>query len=309
MIFYKLIFHSFPKLQFACTTCTDHYKNIVDHRQNFFEISVGHGTPIIYESEAETITIPSGCFTIILPDMHFQSRALEQTPHYSSTAAIVGEFSYEKYDSAALENPAAFLHQAKDDLLIPRYMELEEDYTEVERLFRLLIMQHLKETAESKLHALSLWFEILAYISDRFKRTLIDPAPARSGEYYTQKVKRFIEQHYKDKIVVSQIAFSLGITPGYLSKVFHKSTGKTIPEFITLTRLYHARQLAYDKQLTFTEIAREVGICDVHYLNRLFHKFYGTSLYACRLADREISLYHDKPWDVEELREDIYKIE
>ena len=309
MIFYKLSFQSFPKLQFACTTCTDHYKNIVDHRQNFCEISVGHGTPILYESDSEAYTIPPGCFTVILPDMHFQARAMTTAPHYSSTAAIVGTFSFEKYDSAQIDDLPSFLNREKDSLLVPRYMELAEDYTEVERLFRLLIMQYLKETAESKLRALSLWFEILAYISDRFKRTLTDSAPARGSEYYTQKVKRFIEQHYKDKIVVSRIAESLGITPGYLSKVFHKSTGKTIPEFITLTRLYHARQLAYDKQLTFAEIAREVGICDVHYLNRLFHKFYGTSLYACRLADREISLYHDKPWDVEELREDIYKVE
>jgi len=309
MIFYKLTFHSFPKLQFACSTCTDHYKNIFTYRQNLIEISVGHGSSVQYESDDECYTLPSDCFKIIMPDMNFRAHAVEPIPIFSSTAAITGEFSYERFDTDQIEDLENFLRNEKDSLFLPRHLELGENYTEIERLFRLLIVQYLKETPEGRLHALSLWFEIAATVSEYFHRQLIEEAPKRNSEYYSQKVKRFIKQHYRDKISVQEIADNLGITSSYLSRVFRKSTGKTISEFVTLTRLYHARQLAYNSDLTFAQIAKEVGICDVHYLNRLFHKFYGTSLYACRLTDKEISLYHDKPWDVENLTEDIYRIE
>lgn len=58
----------------------------------------------------------------------------------------------------------------------------------------------------------------------------------------------------------------------------------------------------------YTEAERLFRLLIMNYLNRLFHKYYGSSLYACRLTDKEISLYHEKPWEVEKLAEDIYRL-
>lgn len=307
MVFYKIRFHSFPTIKFASTVRTDKYKNIISHRKNILEIGTSHGTPIRIYSDKESIIRPSNSFITCTPDISYRAEATTADPLYMSFAAISGDFTAKKFDSDEIESISAFLDEVKEDILLPFIFPLDTNYTEIERLFRLLIMEYLKETAEGHLRAISLWFEITAYVSDIFKQSLLKNSSFNYGEYYSRKAKRYIEDHYHDKITVQDIATQLGITPNYLSRIFKTSTGKTLTEFIAITRLYHARQFAYDKELTFEEIARRVGICDIYYLNRLFHKYYGTSLYACRMTDHEISLFHDKPWDVDNLTEDIYK--
>ena len=99
----------------------------------------------------------------------------------------------------------------------------------------------------------------------------------------------------------------LNISPNYLSNIFRKSTGKTVTEFIAETRIYHARRLAYNGDMSFEKIASEVGICNEKYLNKLFKKYFGTSIKKCVMTDHEISLYHDKPWEVENLTKDIFE--
>ena len=280
MIFYKLKFRSFPSMKFATCVRTNNYKNIITKRSKIIEISIMQGASICQTIENKDIIKPSFSFSSSFPDMSFRSKAVGDEMIYLSCAAVTGDFLYEKFDTDKIESVSDFIEQNKDEIVLPMHFMLDENYTDIERLFRLLITEYLKETPEGELKALSLWFEIAASISALFKNSLLKEINFNYGEYYSRKVKRYIEEHYQEKISVCDISSSLGITPNYLSRIFKKSTGKTITEFIALTRLYNARKLAYNKTLTFGEIAKKVGICDASYLNRLFNKYYGKETFC-----------------------------
>lgn len=307
MFFYKVKFLAIPEIKFAGTVRTEKYKNIISDRKNIIEIGIVNGGSVCVSSEKETWITPRSYFSCLFPDANLHLKASSNNLLYMSFAAITGNFEFEKLNTKDISSTSDFLKSTEKDILLPFFFDLDSKFTETERLLRLLISEYLKETAEGKLRALSLWFEVAANISELFKQSLLNESAFNYGEYYSRKVKRYIENHYQTKINIRDIASELGITPNYLSRIFKESTGKTITEFINLTRLYHARRLAYDKTLKFEQIAKQVGICDIYYLNRLFKKYHGTSLNYCRMTDHEISLYHDKPWDIDNLSEDIYK--
>ncbi len=294
MEFYKIELHSFPRIKSAASVCTKEFKDVLSERPGILEISVINGCTVLMENdEGLSLERPSGSFSITTPDARFRTRRLRDREIFMSFASIEGDFSYEKY---TIDDPAeclAVLHKDPGTLFLPRVLQLTSSLPEVETLFRQLIMEYLKETGSGTIRAVSLWLEICSVVSTLFKKELEDESPIKLGEYYTRKIKRHVDVHYMEKLSVQDMAAMLHITPNYLSRIFKANTGKTLTEFITLTRLHYARRLAYDGKLTASEIAKAVGLCDANYMNRLFRRYYGTGLHACRLADREISLYYD----------------
>lgn len=71
-------------------------------------------------------------------------------------------------------------------------------------------------------------------------------------------------------------------------------------------RLDRARRLLYEG-MSPDAVAEAVGVSSAEYLNRLFVKHYGVGMNKCLLSDREMTLYHQKPWEVENLERDIWE--
>ncbi len=300
MEFYKIELHSFPHIQSAASVYTKECRNALSERPGILEISVINGCGILLEDDkGESIERPSGSFSITTPDVRFRAHRLRDREFFMSFAAIEGDFTYEKYNIDDPTECLDVLHADPGALFLPRIINLTSSLPEVEMLFRRMIMEYLKETGPGTFRAISLWLEICSVVSTLFKETLEDVSPIKFGEYYSRKVKRYVDLHYMERLSVHEIAAMLHITPNYLSRIFKANTGKTLTEFITLTRLHYARRLAYDGKLTASEIAKAVGLCDANYLNRLFRRYYGTGLHACRLVDREISLYQELYPDTE----------
>lgn len=304
MIFYRIKFKSFPVIKFACTIKTDKYKNIISYRKNYIEISIGNNFEI--NDHGNIYTLPDDCFLLLMPDLDVKTNCIPGKTVYHDTVAIECEFEFERFNVDNPDELKQIVNDSNDMILLPFIMELGNEYPDLERLMKTLISYYLKETSSGKMQVLSLWFEIIAKIDEKFRRKVIGIQNENTGEYYSRKTKRYIENHYYEKITVEKIAELMNITPNYLSKIFKRETGKTITEVITRVRLNRARELVYEGKLNFDEIACKVGICNAKYMNQLFKKYYGVSVHKCYLIDHEISLYHDKPWDVENLKSDIY---
>lgn len=305
MIFYKIKLKSFPKVKFACTVCTDKYKNIITYRKNIIEFSINSGV-FECEEQGNKTYIPPCCFNLCMPDMNLNNASAQCEKMYMSSVAIESDFEFERFDTDDIDYIRKILLSA-EEIILPMYMELENDYTDIERSFKKLIESYLKESVTGELESISVWCAIAAKISEKFKNSILGNIKKNIGEYYSRKVKRYVEMNYSKCLTVKKIAEVMNISPNYLSSVFKKNDGRTLTEFIALTKLSHARQLIYEGKMNYTEIASAVGICNEKYLNRLFKKYYGTSVRKCKLIDQEISLYHDKPWEFENLTEDIFR--
>ena len=76
---------------------------------------------------------------------------------------------------------------------------------------------------------------------------------------------------------VEEIANHIGISGGYLHKIFKEITGLTIIEYINLYKINLVKQYVKSSKISLKEAAYQVGIEDPSYLSRLFKKTAGLS--------------------------------
>jgi len=99
----------------------------------------------------------------------------------------------------------------------------------------------------------------------------------RSGEPLLAEVFTVIDRRLGEPLSLRDVAHELGMTPGHLTTVVRRRTGRTVQEWIIERRMAEARSLLSDTELPVGEIARRVGISDPGYFSRLFRRTHGTS--------------------------------
>jgi len=90
-----------------------------------------------------------------------------------------------------------------------------------------------------------------------------------SGDIVNQ-VKAFVEKNYMHDIGIARIAYSLGITPNYLSALFHRKSGTTFLKYLTAVRMARARELLALPDSRVNLVARAVGYYSSRHFARLF---------------------------------------
>lgn len=92
-----------------------------------------------------------------------------------------------------------------------------------------------------------------------------------------RRITAYIDQHYKEKIMLPDLAEMEGITTTYLSHFFHDTFHMTFQEYLNRLRLEKALILMKDPSLYLVDICMECGFSDNKYLNRMFVKKFGCS--------------------------------
>lgn len=104
----------------------------------------------------------------------------------------------------------------------------------------------------------------------------------RSGEPLLAEVFTVIDRHRGEPLSLSDVARELGMTPGHLTTVVRRRTGRTVQEWIIERRMAEARSLLSDTELSVAEVARRVGMSDPGYFSRQFRRTHGASPRAWR---------------------------
>ncbi|WP_026677495.1 bifunctional transcriptional activator/DNA repair enzyme AdaA [Fictibacillus gelatini] len=74
-----------------------------------------------------------------------------------------------------------------------------------------------------------------------------------------KRITAFIVQHYKEKLVLQDMADHVGISPFYLERMFKQETSQTPREYLEKIRVDKAAHLLKNTELTNLEICYEVG--------------------------------------------------
>jgi AraC family transcriptional activator of pobA len=112
----------------------------------------------------------------------------------------------------------------------------------------------------------------------------------RSGEPLLADVFAVIDRHHTEPMSLRDVAREVGMTPGHLTTVVRRRTGRTVQEWIIERRMAEARSLLAGTDLPVGEIARRVGMSDPGYFSRQFRRTHGTSPREWR-GPRRASLY------------------
>lgn len=90
-----------------------------------------------------------------------------------------------------------------------------------------------------------------------------------------QHVKDYLDQHYKEKITLDQLAEIFFINKFYLTRIFKDQFGMSINHYLAQVRVAHAKQLLRFTDLTVEDIGGRCGIEEPAYFARVFKKVEG----------------------------------
>lgn len=98
--------------------------------------------------------------------------------------------------------------------------------------------------------------------------------PKRITKSYINNVMEYIEQNYRNKLIIENIAAEFFVSRTKLINDFSARTGMTISQFITMTRIKHAKEYL-KKGYSVTQTAELSGFSNSGYFIKVFSELNG----------------------------------
>ncbi len=98
-----------------------------------------------------------------------------------------------------------------------------------------------------------------------------------AGNFIVRNALNYIEEHYKEKILLSDVAEKIYVSQWHLSKLLNKETGQNFSEILNTVRIRHAEELLKDPSRHISDVSDEVGFLEVAHFSRVFKKINGIS--------------------------------
>ncbi len=128
--------------------------------------------------------------------------------------------------------------------------------------------------------------QLLEYLISRF--TSKDEDRSRVGSEHPDRIMRavaYAEQHFREKITLTDLSRIAGYHPSYFSSLFNKVTGKTYSEYLTSLRINYAKTLL-KSGFSVSESCYASGFGSLSNFSSIFKKVCGMSPAAYKSTDK-----------------------
>lgn len=98
-----------------------------------------------------------------------------------------------------------------------------------------------------------------------------------SNNFIVKHALLYIEEHYREKVKLSDVAEHIYVSQWHLSKLLNRRTGQSFSELLNKIRMEKAKELLKNPALRIGDIAEEVGFSDMAHFSRVFKKTEGIS--------------------------------
>ncbi len=115
------------------------------------------------------------------------------------------------------------------------------------------------------------------YLAGRLFLIMVEITKKTYISNYVSMVKNYITTYYSHNIKIQELADTIGLNRKYLAKIFKKSTGMTMSQFLFDVRMRMASAAISNGEKSVTEISRLVGFDDPLFFSRQFKKRFGIS--------------------------------
>lgn len=102
-----------------------------------------------------------------------------------------------------------------------------------------------------------------------------EKASMRSKTKRIHRITSYIDEHYTQKLLLSDIAESENLSLYYLSHFFKDTLNMTFQEYLAKKRSERARELLLQTNYSLLDISMACGFSDLKYLQSSFQKYYG----------------------------------
>lgn len=90
-----------------------------------------------------------------------------------------------------------------------------------------------------------------------------------------RQAQQFVAAHIREKLSVPLVAEQVGVSPSYLTVLFHKNLQISPGEYIRRIKLQESKQMIRENNLNFTQIAAALQYSTVHHFSRQFKEKFG----------------------------------
>ena len=208
-------------------------------------------------AEGQDLTLEQGDMTIYGPHQwHMQYAEPECAPSYITiTFDLAGE-SLSHLLNRKFRMPQKAIQILK---LMLRERELEDSYTG-DMLICLLGQ---------------LLLTVLREGSEHHADPLRTDNSINSENEMVSRAQKYIGDNVRKKLSVPMVAKAVGVSPSYLTALFHKNLQISPGEYIRRAKLQESKIMIRDGKLNFTEIARALQYSTVHHFSRQFKEKFG----------------------------------
>jgi AraC-like DNA-binding protein len=98
------------------------------------------------------------------------------------------------------------------------------------------------------------------------------------------EARNFIQSRTGDRLTSRRIAEHVHVSERYFCKLFKRSTGMTLTEFVARVRVENAKKFLCDRRLRITDVAEHAGFNSISQFNRVFRRYVRKSPTAFRAA-------------------------
>ncbi len=97
------------------------------------------------------------------------------------------------------------------------------------------------------------------------------------GQTVLAQVFDLIDERYREPLSTVDVADAVGLSPGHLTTLVRRRTGRTVLDWILERRMAAARRLLLETDHSAESIAAQVGFSDPTYFNRRFRAYHGVA--------------------------------
>lgn len=97
------------------------------------------------------------------------------------------------------------------------------------------------------------------------------------SDSYVMSTKTFIENNYQFDVKMYDVANSVGVSPNYLTNLFHKKMGVSPKRYLTQVRMQKAEVYLLTNQYKIKEVAKLTGYKNQLHFSNEFKKYYHIS--------------------------------
>lgn len=112
---------------------------------------------------------------------------------------------------------------------------------------------------------------------EKILKTLIDWMKENHVSRYKKQVGAivaYVHDHIDQKITLDMVAQSIGLSEIHTSRIFKKETGTSVIDYVNEIKMQKAAELLKNESLKIKDVAKQIGMEDQLYFNKVFKKYY-----------------------------------
>lgn len=123
--------------------------------------------------------------------------------------------------------------------------------------------------------------EELFRIVQKYQKCILDAvlkSTMGTMEVLMGKAVVYMENHYKEKLSLEEVANYVGLSQYYFSNLFKKTKGVKFSSYLNEVRIDEAKKMLRNPKITIAKICEEVGFNDQPYFSKNFKKYTGMTV-------------------------------